>query len=579
MYFDALTLSAVRDELAELLMDGRVQRVVHPTELSLGLEVYAGERYQLLISAEPQEAHIVLAEEKLRRGIETATPLQMLLRKYVRGARLREISQPPFERVLRLTFQGEFGFVDLVCEIMGRMSNVILVDSDDIVMDSLKRIPSTINRYRTILPQEPYVAPPPQDKEHPLLLTPGRLEQQMEEQNGSTWRRLLRAVTGISPLLAREMMFRATGEINPERPLADEQYERLVTVIATLMTKPETHAWWPCVAYEEGRQEPTAYAAYELTHLPEVQPVESISSAILAVAEAKAAFDPYVQVRDRLHDVVRNQRERLEGRLQSLRASQVDPEDVERLQVEGTAILTMAWSIEPGQQELVVDPVELGLVEEDSAVAQTMHIDLDPGLSPADNAQKRFERYRKLQAAAEQVPRRIRQTKVELEYLEQLNTEIDLAQDRGQLDEVEAELIEAGFSPKKKRRSSAPRSEPISVYAPDGTLILVGRNSRQNAEITFHQASQNDTWLHAHGIPGSHVIIKNAGAELSEETLELGARLAAYYSAARQENRVQVDYAERRYVRAIRGAGPGMVTYTHEETMVVPPKVDPDLLD
>lgn len=576
MFYDTLTMSAVRDEMVEHLLEGRVQRVVRPSRHALGLEIYAGERYQLLISAESRAAHMFLAEEKLRRGTETPSPLQLLMRKYVRGARLRALVQPPFERILRLTFEGAQGEVVLVCEIMGRLSNVILLDANDVIMGAVKPVPASVNPYRAILPEEPYVPPPPQDKENPLHLTPTLMQEIVEEETGDyLWRRLVQGVFGISPLLAREIFYRATGTVDPDFDLRWEHYRVLVAVTLDLMRLPETHDWSPCVAYEgegEGRQ-PAVYAPYELTHLPDREKVASISVAISRVLKARESLDAYREVRARLHRLIDDQVERYEGRLASLQASRISDEELARLEAKGNAILAMIYSIQPGQQELVVDLSQFSTDLNDASDEPTA-IRLDSALSPAENAQKFFEEYKKKKAAGRKVPRLIRRTKMDLAYLKQLRTEVDLAEDRPELDEVKERLEEAGYlPPDKKTRSTGQVRSPIRVRSEDDMLILVGRNSRQNDEVTFREAAPDDIWLHAHDVPGSHVVIKSGGAEVSEETLRLAARLAAYYSAARQRSRVQVDYTERRHVRHIRGGRPGMVTYRQEETIVVsPPK-------
>ncbi|MFO7918712.1 MAG: NFACT family protein [Anaerolineae bacterium] len=568
-------MSAVRDEISAHLMGGRVQRVVRPSEHALGLEVYAGERYQLLISAESRAAHMFLVEEKLRRGTETPSPLQLLMRKYVRGARLKGLEQPVFERILRLIFEGARGEVVLVCEIMGRLSNVILLDTDNVIMGAVKPVPSSVNPYRAILPEESYIPPPPQDKENPMHLTPTLMQQIMEEKDGNRlWRRLVQGVFGISPLLAREIFFRATGMVEPDFSLRWEDYKELVAVTLDLMCLPETHDWSPCIAYEgegEGRH-PAVYAPYELTHLPDRETVGSISMAISRVWEALESLDAYREVRTRLHRLIDEQVERYEGQLASLQESRVSEKELARLEAQGNAILAMISKIEPGQKELVVDLSQFSTDLEDSAQEPTA-ISLDPALSPAENAQRYFEEYKRKKAAARKVPRLIRRTRMELSYLEQLRTEVDLAEDRPELDEVEGRLREAGYlrSDKKKRSTAGQVRGPIRMRSEDDTLILVGRNSRQNDEVTFREAGPNDIWLHAHGVPGSHVVIKSGGAEVSEETLLRAAHLAAYYSAARQRSRVQVDYTERRHVRHIKGGRPGMVTYRQEETIVVSP--------
>jgi predicted ribosome quality control (RQC) complex YloA/Tae2 family protein len=585
VYYDALTTAAVRDELTETLSGGRVQRVVRPTDLSVGLEVYAGQRYQLLLNAEAQSPGVLLTDIKLRRGTEKPSPLSLLLRKYVEGARLQAVEQPDLERILWLTFSGPEGTVTLVCEIIGRLSNIILLAEDGTVMDAAKRVPSSVNRYRTVLPRQSYVPPPPQAKENPLLLTPARLREILaaSESEGRgdrpLWRILVDGVAGISPLLAREIVYRALGTVEPDGSLDDGALSRLVTTLVDMMHLPETHGWSPTVAYEvrEGKRRAVAYAAYDLTHLPDREPeVEGISSAIRRVQEGRQGMDAYAQVRRRLRGMIAEQIKRQEGRLASLRQGVVPADELEDLQRRGQAVLAMAWAIAPGQRELVAGPDELG----EEADGKTWHIDLDPSLTPAENAQRYFREYQKRKAAAEQVPSLIRQSEMDLEYLRQLDTEVTLAENRAQLDEVEASLQEAGYisSGKKAGRKAARSGDaggPSILQGPDGTTILVGRNSRQNDEVTFRRAAPDDIWLHAHGVPGAHVIIKNSGAAVSEETLLMAARLAAYYSAARQEARVQVDFTERRHVRHIPGGRPGMVTYTHENTLVVVPEPEP----
>ncbi len=579
MPFDTLTISAIRDELSSQLLGGRVQRTLRPTELSVGLEVYTGERVQLLLSAQPGE--VLIIEDKLRRGVEAPSPLELLLRKYVRGARLTRIDQPDLERILTFRFEGEFGPVDLVCEIMGRLSNIILLDADGTIMEAAKRIPASINRYRTILPGGRYVPPPPQEKEHPLLLTPGLLRRMLEEGRAKQplWRRLLQGVSGISPLLARELVFRVARDVEPTEMLSQEQLRDLVTEIVAMFRLPETHEWQPSVAGLVPDASPQEYAAYRLTHLPGWKPVATIHEAIYIVRAASGSIDAYARVRQRLREAIIAQSERIETRRASLQRALVPEEEIEALKFQGNAILAMGWSIEPGQKDLVVSPadfgVEPGAVDAtDSASAglpEEMHIPLDPSLSPAENAQAYFEEYRKRQAANEQVPVLLAETKVQLDYFQQLLTEVELAEDRAQLDAVRAEMAEVGIGRAPKRKHSAEAGDPLTLRGPDGTPILVGRNSRQNDLVTFRRGAPNDIWLHAHGVPGSHVIIKSAGRPVDEETLHQAARLAARFSAARHEGRVQVDYTERRHVRHIKGAPAGMVTYTHEETLVVEP--------
>ncbi len=577
MYYDALTLAAMKDELSRLVLGGRVQKIVQPSDLSLGLEIYAGRRYQLLLSAGAQDAGIYLVDAKPRRGREVPSPLQLLLTKYARGARLEAIEQPPLERVLHLNLNGEHGPVVLTCEIMGRYSNIILVGSDQLILEAIKRVPSSMNRYRTILPRHSYIPPPAQEKEQPLLLTHSRLHTLLASAGElSLWQCLVSGLAGISPILAREIIYRATGQVEPTLPLAPAIYDRLLAVLDELMHLPQTHAWSPCVAYEgEGKERhPRAYAPYELTHYPDHEAAETISGAINLVLEAKRTFDPYGQVRKRLHGLIQEQVGRQRARLASLRQALVPASEIERLRFQANAILTMAWSIKPGQEELLVGPAQLG-AESSNSLTESVRIPLDPSLSPAENAQELFRAYRKMQAAAQEVPQLIAQTEMDLAYLAQLGAEVDLAENRPQLDEIEGELRDAGYLPvRSKEPKPTGKSQPLALRSKGGTLILVGRNSLQNDEVTFRRSAPDDIWLHAHGVPGSHVIIKCGGEAVDEEVLHLSARLAAYYSSARGEPKVQVDFTARRHVRHIKGGRPGMVTYSHEQTLSVVPEID-----
>ncbi len=573
MNYDALTMAAIADELRALLLGGRVQHIVQPSALSIGLELYAGRRYPLFLSAETSSAGVLLTDAKLRRGVETPSPLRLLLAKYVNGARLTGIFQPPLERVLRLTFEGEYGPVDLVCEIMGRYSNIILLDSSGVIVDSVKRIPSSINRYRTVLPKQAYVPPPAQNKLDPRLLTVTDLRQALGKQaDAPLWQQLVNSVSAISPLLAREIVHRAFRATPPAASLSQDDCASLLGAVEALFALAHTHAWTPCLAYEgkENARHIIAYAPYDATHLPDREPMPSINEAISHWIVARDNYDPYRTVRTRLHGLVAEQKERQQARLASLRRSLAPEQEIEEIKARANAILAMAWSISPGQRELVVDPTEVGIL--DHPVGEKLVIPLDVRLTPAQNAQELFQSYHKLKAASAGAPQRIAQSELELAYLEQLDADINLAEDRPQLDEVERMMREAGYLSLAQARHSAPRSQPLRHHASDGSLILVGRNSEQNEHVTFEMGGPDDMWLHVHGMPGAHVIVKNGGQPLDEQILLLAARLAAYYSAARQGSHVQVDYTARRHVRHIKGARPGMVTYSHERTVIVDPQ-------
>jgi predicted ribosome quality control (RQC) complex YloA/Tae2 family protein len=564
MYFDALTMAAVAGELREKILGGRVQKVLLPAPLSLGLEIYAHqERHYLLASAHAQAARVHLAGTKLRRGVETATPLLLLLRKYARGAYIERLEQPPFERVLHIGLDHhEHGCTTLVVEVMGRYSNIVLVDAGGMVMECIKRVGPEMSRYRTILPGQPYRPPPPQDKLAPSDLTELRLRHIVEAlpPDVPLWQGLVRGLKGVSPLLAQEMSFRATGRRDTLVGEV-EKMSPLLAAIGDLLSLLESGHWQPSVVREEG--EIAVFAPYPLTHREGHEPLDSISQAVEGYYADMAGEEPYGFLRQSLRQAIARGRERQQKKRRALERSLVAREEVETLRQKGEWILAYATQIAPGQAELVVE-LEPG--------QPSLTIALDPHSSPVENAQRYFKDYRKAKDGAEEIPALLAQVEWELRYLDQLEADLEMASTQPEVQEVRRALGEAGYLKGEKRRRRPPRSQPLTFRSPDGLTILVGKNSRQNEEVTFRRASAGDLWLHARGVPGAHVIIKSGGQEVPEATLHQAAGLAAYYSQDRGATQVAVDYTQRRHVRRVRGARPGLVTYDHEQTLHVTPR-------
>ena len=564
MYFDAFTIAALADELKEKLAGGRVQKVLLHDELSVGLEVYAHrERRYLLASAHPQYARIHLASEKLRRGVEKPTPLLLLLRKYVRGGRITSIDQPPWERILRIGFEHPQGNTALVIEVMGRYSNIVLVSARGLILESIKRIGPGMSRYRTILPQRLYVPPPPSKKLDPADVTELRLRKLLAAHpEEPVWLSLVRGIFGISPLLAREVAYRATGnaeilasQVGRISPLLDAFQEMLMMAW--------DHRWQPTLAREGDRI--LAFAPYPLTQYGHWEEMESISLAVEAYFQQMVGRDAYAAAKRGARKAIAEARGRLERKREALRRSLVSRKEVEELRRKGELILAYAHRLKPGQRRLRAS-FEPG--------KPPLTIELDPRLSPVENAKVYFERYEKAKGAAQEVPIQLRKAELELAYLDQLETDLELASNWPEIEEVKEALIEAGYLQRERKQPGPMRSKPLSLHSPDGFTILVGRSSHQNDEITFQKASPDDLWLHAKGVPGAHVIIKSGGQEVPQSTLRRAAELAAYYSKARKAARVAVDYTKRRYVHRIKGAGPGLVTYRNEKTIYVEPRGD-----
>jgi predicted ribosome quality control (RQC) complex YloA/Tae2 family protein len=564
MFFDSLTMACVADELRRTILGGRVQQVLLPDNLSVGLEIYAQhKRYYPLASVHAQTGRLLLASKKLRRGVDKETGLLLLLRKYARGAIVSAIEQPPFERILRLEFDHpEWGHTALLIEIMGRHSNVILVDAGGQVLDAVKHVGPHMSSTRPILPGRPYAPPPPQAKLPPSELTEYRLRQILadHEPEAQLWQVLVQGLQGTSPLLAREIAYRTLG--HPRA--AVDQVERLTPLLDTigeLLAPLDSGSWQPTVVLE--REQVVVYAPYPITHRGQPQAMPSMSAAIEAYTAAVASTDPYAGTRRPIQESIAAARTRLERRREALEHSLDEAAQAERWRQWGEWILAYAHAINPGQAELVAE----------TGSGETLHIPLDPEKSPADNAQACFAHYRKAQRIVEDVPARLEETELALRDLEQLETDLVLASNRPEIDEVRASLVKAGHVRAKKGKwLKGARSRPLTLTSPDGLTILVGRNSRQNDEVTFRRAKGDDWWFHARGVPGAHVIVRAEGQELSPNTLRRAAELAAYFSRSRDEASVVVDYTRRRHVRRIPRAAPGLVTYSGEQTIRVTPR-------
>jgi predicted ribosome quality control (RQC) complex YloA/Tae2 family protein len=360
--------------------------------------------------------------------------------------------------------------------------------------------------------------------------------------------------------MAREVVHRAMGDA--ETTISQViKFSPLLEAFQEMLMPVWEHRWQPSIVRRNERL--VAFAPYPLTQYGDWEEVESISQAVEAYYRQMVGEDAYAAAKRKAREAILRARKRVRRRQKALERARVSQAQVEELRRKGEMILAYAHRIEPGQRELAapVGPGEALLL-----------IELDPRLSPVENAQRYFERYKKAKSAAEEIPALLQQAELEMRYLDQLETDLDLAANWPEIREVEACLAEAGYIREERRKQKVGRSRPLEVKSQDGLLILVGRNSRQNEEITFRRAGPNDLWLHARGVPGAHVIVKTGGRGVPEATLRQAAQLAAYYSQVRDSACVAVDYTERRYVRPIKGAGPGLVTYTRERTIRVAPR-------
>jgi predicted ribosome quality control (RQC) complex YloA/Tae2 family protein len=593
--FDTLTTTALVDELTLRLLGGRIQKVLQLDAESIGLEIYVDhQRLYLVVSANSRHPRLYLTSTRLSADPSRVSPLLLLLRKYARGGEIVSIQQPPLERIVRLSIAKRFFVdknrersderqaesdeeqivtVDLVVEIMGRRSNVILVGETGRIMEAVKRVTSEMSRVRPILPGQQYVPPPAQAKLDPRGLTAAQIVNFGRDVTESTGLAslLLANLAAFSPQMAREAAYRACGnaEAAISGPISWETADFLVAAIKSILEPLESADWHPTIYRQDERV--VAYSAILLRQFETDVVAEAVPSISLAIESSAAEeSDPapvrHSQRREQLLAEIKPAVERAATRLHSIEQEQLRARQVEQWRQFGETIYAHIHEIERGQKTLEVDGLSIAL---------------DPTLSPSENAQSYFERYRKAQAATANLPELAEAARTELSYLQQLQTLAGLAEG---IDAIEAaraewnEWLHPRVPDTRGRRGPAKsrRRQPIVYRTDRGDAIYIGHNGPENDAVTFDIAGADDEWLHARGVPGGHVIIRWAG-EQSDETLEQAASVAAWFSAGRPSTTVEVDATKRRYVRKIKGSGPGMVTYRQERTLRVRPRSPEEL--
>ena len=564
MNLDAWTVSAVADELLDVIAGGRIQDVLDVDAHTIGLEIYAGHaRHYLLLNGSNQSPRIHLVPDKLRRGLPQPTTLGLLLRRHVEGGRVAHVYQPPWERILVLEIEGTEGPVSVIGELMERRSNLLLV-SEGRILDCMRRVGPDENRVRVSLPNHPYVPPPPQSgKISPADADGAAIAELLvvaAEAGKKAHQALTAGILGTSPLLAREVVFRATGA--SETPARNARPEELARELGQLTGPLLQREWSPGVCQQEGRV--TAFSVYPIRSIPDWEAVESISGALSTWYDAPVGIEAYDAAKAPLRAALAEAWARNEAKLQSLQRSLKDTAELERLRQSGELILAYQYAIQPKQTEL------RAAYEID---APDLVIALDPTLTPLENAQRFFDKYNRAKRALEDVPALVQAAEAERDTIAQLDTDLDLSASWPDIDDVQQAAVQRGFwrggSP---ARAGGGKSGPLRVVTGDGFVLWVGRKSRQNELVTFGKAGPTDWWLHARGIPGAHVLIRSDGRAIPEGVLELAAGLAAYYSAGQNESTVPVDMTLRKHVRRMPGAGPGMVTYRNETTRLAAPR-------
>ena len=575
MPLDAICLQAVVEELRLQLLNLRIDKVQQPARDQVILLLRGNKR--LLLNAGANAPRIQLTE--VPRDNPAEPPMFcMLLRKHLVGARVADIIQPPLERLVRMELDitddfGQPGKRTLVLEAMGRRSNLILLDGEGRVIDCMRRVDADMSAARQVLPGL-YYEPPAAVGRLPVTeeteagfrekLSAGNPERQIDAF-------LLDHYFGISPLMARELAFRTTGETDShlfglDRAGEDRLWEELSEFISAV----QENCFIPICLVKEGRP-------FEFSCLPirqygsaaEQETYESFSALLDAFYEARERQE---RVRQRGADLIRTAttaRDRLRRKLAMQEKDYAATQDRDRLRVCGDLITSNLYRMERGQSKLVCENFY------DENCAETT-IQLDPLLTPQQNAAKYYKRYTKAKTAEKYLREQMEIARRDLEYLESVLEEIQHAEAEQDFIEIRNELRDAGFLRKQGKSKKEPKrtARPWEFHTTSGIRVLVGRNNRQNDQLTCKEADHRDIWLHTQKIHGAHVILCTGGQSVDDDTLVEAAKLAAWYSQAREGGNVPVDYTQVKNVKKPAGARPGMVIYNTCRTVNVTPEED-----
>jgi predicted ribosome quality control (RQC) complex YloA/Tae2 family protein len=558
MSFDGIVTRAVVHELSRLLNGGRITKIYQPSELELILHIRShGKNHQLLLSAHPSYARVQLTKAKSDNPTEPPM-FCMLLRKHAEGGIIESIKQVGMERIIHLDFRtrDELGDVvnqRLVVEIMGRHSNILLIDPDkNIVFDGIRRVSHAVSQYRQIYPGAPYIAPPSQGKRNPLTVDKTAFISGFDYNGGRLDKQMVERFTGISPLLAKEILHQ-TGFGNRDK---------LWETFSSYMERAEQYDFQPVVI--KGKQKSYFYV-WPLSHIDgEKQTFPSISECLEHFYYGKAQRD---RIRQQTHDLIRrlkNEIDKNTKKVEILKKEIKQAEKADQYRMFGELVTASLYQIKRGDTEVKT-------INYFDPETPEVTIPLDPTLSPSENAQRYFKKYNKLKAAKKWNAEQIQKAEEENLYLESVLVQLENCSLR-EVEQIREELAEQGWlkgQPKRRERKRKDVPIPLKVISRDGTVILVGKNNKQNDYLTHQLASSTDTWLHTKEIPGSHVVIRSK--QVSEQTLLEAAMLAAYFSKGRESSQVPVDYTLIKYVKKPSGARPGFVTYENQKTLYVTP--------
>lgn len=577
MALDGITAAAIVHELKTNLIGGRIDKIHQPVADEIRFSVRgAGVVHKILASANSSNPRIHFTETA-RENPMTAPLFCMVLRKHIAGGKIMDICQPNFERIIMIKIEsanemGDMTVKNLILEIMGKHSNLILTDENGRILDSIKRVSHEKSSVREVLPGKDYVLPPSQNKKNPLLAEQGDFLFSLALQSGQKLQEFLyKTYTGISPIMAGEICFRADLEPSDTcQQITPEKGEALFTAFQAVMEEVKLSNFTPKLYYHPNSNRVLDFGVIDMTEFKAFQQktFPSISALLESFYQER---DHASHIKQKAHDMrrlVSSNIERCIKKKEIQLKTRKDVASMESWRKKGELLTANIYAIPQGATTFRTTDFY------DEAMGE-IEISLDPTKTPSENAQKYFSRYNKAKRTLTALEIQEKQNDEELVYLESVLNALENASDEADLAEIRTELAESGFVRRQAPKKGAPKAKkakPLHFTSSDGYEIYVGKSNLQNDELTLRFADSMDIWLHTKEIPGSHVIIRTNGTGIASDTaLEEASNLAAFYSKAKNSSMVPVDYTQRKNVKKPNGAKPGMVIYLTNRTIYVTP--------
>lgn len=583
MAFDGITIANITKDMSDLLTGGRVYKIAQTESDELLITVklsyentdkYGIKQAKMIMSADASLPLIYMTDET-KPSPMTAPNFCMLLRKHIQNGRIISVTQPGLERIIRFEIEhldemGDLRHKVLLIEIMGKYSNIIFTDEENVIIDSIKHIPASVSSVREVLPGREYFVPS-QDKVNPLETSADEFSAIVLSKGVPVFKAIYQGYTGLSPIISQEICKRA-GIDSDKSAIALDTSESiaLYRAFSEIVDMVKNGEFTPEIIYEGNS--PKEYSSIPLTMYKDAPgfsaaPQNSISELISKYYAEKNVVTRIRQKSVDLRKIVQTALERNVRKYDLQTKQMLDCDKKDKYRVYGELLTVYGYSAEPGADKITVNDYNTG---------KDITITLDPTLTPNQNAKKYFDKYTKLKRTAEALEEQLKESKEAIEQLESIESALEIAEKEADLAQIRQELHESGYIKSgfgKSGRKEKITSKPFHYQSSDGFDIYVGKNNIQNDELTFKTANGGDWWFHAKKIPGSHVVLITKGKEVPDRTFEEAAALAAYYSKGKMQEKVEIDYLKRKDVKKPNGSKPGFVVYYTNYSLSISPDI------